>query len=281
MNRKGQSAIYIILIVVAAAAIILSFIIRTLLNFRSAAVSERSARVFSASEAGIEEALRRGLAVADFSVEVGGIKVDVTSQTLVASNFFIFPRSIKKDETVTIWLVGHIDSSTADLDNSLGQAYSGNNISVCWGTLNDPIDAAIIFTLIYKENSSGQYQIAKWAFDPSAGARSNNFDSNFSTPSFPSPCENETRFIRAVDLSSITGLAGGVILELLRIKPLYTDAKIGVVADGGAQIPAQGVERISTAQLGDVTRRSKVFQSYPSLPAIFDYAIFTTGSLTK
>lgn len=273
---QGQSAIYIILIVVAAAAIILSFIIRTLLNFRSAAVSERSARVFSASEAGIEEALRRGLAVADFSVEVGGIKVDVTSQTLMASNFFIFPRSIKKDETVTIWLVGHIDPSTADLDNSLGQAYSANNISVCWGTPGSADIAAIIVSLIYK-NGSGNYQVAKWALDPDGG-RGNNFDSNvLSGVSLPSACQNETTYAKNLDFSGITY----TILELLRIKPLYADAKIGTAAASGAQIPAQGVERISTAQLGDVTRRSKVFQSYPSLPAIFDYAIFTTGSLTK
>ncbi|MDP2671390.1 MAG: hypothetical protein Q8P13_02900 [bacterium] len=89
--------------------------------------------------------------------------------------------------------------------------------------------------------------------------------------------------------------AGSVAVDtvkvMLRIRPLYNHTAgvsrsepIGVRPQAGAALPPQGFVVESTGRTASgVTRKLRVIQPYPSLPAIFDYVLFNGSNqpLTK
>lgn len=63
--------------------------------------------------------------------------------------------------------------------------------------------------------------------------------------------------------------------QALRLTPRFGDASIAVVGPG---LPLQGFIVVSEGFFGRSTRKVKVTKTMPSMPAIFDYAIFSGAS---
>lgn len=66
---------------------------------------------------------------------------------------------------------------------------------------------------------------------------------------------------------------------IARVKVLYSDSALDV-SGLGDQLPAQGREITSRASsLDDQSRAIKVTESYPMAPSIFDYAVYSAGTI--
>ena len=243
----------VVLVMVVALTIGLSLVARTTTDIKISRQQEESARAFSAAEAGIEEALRAGVA-APMTLESGASYSTTVAE--FGGSQFTFPDEISPGEAVTLWLNGH-DGSGNLVETS---PYGGSAFTVCWQ------NGAIEVSIFYKQ--SGEYKVARSAYDPDAISHNNNFD-----PPDGVDCLNLAH-------KKTINLPGGIPL-FARLKPYYGATKIGVMASGTNNFPSQGKEIESTGTLGTITRKVKVFRSWPGPPAIFDFALFSGSNLTK
>lgn len=279
-RQRGQVLVLILLIVLIGLTIGLSITSRTLQDLRSTSVTDQSSRAFSAAEAGIEEALKSGLssgtgAFSDNKSSFSYQAVAVGGGTVP----FLFPDKIVKDNTQQIWLIEH-DTSGNLVESPI---YNGGTINVCWGdstAMNDSTPA-IEIGVVYKSGSS--YGIAKGAYDPWSSRRSNNGFGADDTG--VNNCQKGLAFKKAVNFSSL-GVPGGVILEALRLRLLYNATPISLAVEPvGASLPSQGKVISSRGQSdAGIIRKVEVYKSWPSMPALFDYVLFsgsTTNPLSK
>jgi hypothetical protein len=132
--------------------------------------------------------------------------------------------------------------------------------------------------LIYKDGTD--YKIWRGAYD--------------SEPSRATPNHFTAVVPATVDCQDTTGNYLGTTINLatispkdsttriaLRLRPFYNEADVRVVPLSGENLPAQGKIITATGTAGDTTRRVSVTQSFPSLPAIFDYALFSGTDINK
>ncbi|HJY98865.1 MAG TPA: hypothetical protein VJ227_04070, partial [Patescibacteria group bacterium] len=173
-----------------------------------------------------------------------------------------------------------------------GACFTGNRLTLCWGGDVAGISAtapALEFSLFY-EMTPGDYatvRIGRAAFDPnsSRAASSSNFDD------IDGACSGidgvEYAFEKSLNLSSLM-LPGASpdtegVLRFARIRMLYNTDRphfVGVMASGDV-FPSQGINVLSTGTAGTATRRVAVFQSWPEVPSVFDYAVFSSTGIVK
>lgn len=288
--RSGQSGeiIVVILLVMAVGLTIgLSVAGRSLTDVRLSTQIDESNRAFSAAEAGIENVLNQGLygaATGATSGTVGGSSYDVTVGTLGGStSIFTFPTAIEDGDTQTVWLVPHDANGIVET-----ATYTQNTIDICWKKENssDPVPA-LEASVLFKDVSSNTYKIMRGAFDPDTSRRSSN---GFDNVSSGSTCSgNGYDYYKQINFNSLASGIGGIslssdILIALRLRPVYTRAKIAVVPAGGAggSLPEQGKNISSTGKTGSgVTRRWNVVQTYSAPTDLFDYAVWSNTNLEK
>ncbi|MCL5411286.1 MAG: hypothetical protein M1150_00905 [Patescibacteria group bacterium] len=257
-NQSGQMLIIIVLILVVGITIALSLVSRSVTDVRLSTNTEQSNRAYTAAEAGIEDALRKiassaavGTGSASFSDS--DVKYNISE---AAGTSFGPTEAVKKD-----------DVSQLDLKN-----YTGNSVNISWHTSSDSTPAAIVASFIYK--TSSEYTVQKWAFN-----------------------DNSTYPTRVIGFADVSGGRGGgytynTTLTLpahqasepnfLRVRPLFGDTHIQFSSDNMyVNLPVQGYEITATGSAGSSERTVKVFKSKPALPSIFDYVLFSGGSLSK
>lgn len=274
--NKGQALLIVLLITLVGLTVGLSVVSRSLTNIKISTQTEESDRAFAAAEAGVEEALRLGSAPPAGTVGDASYTVQL-NQVGGGIAPFLFPTKITKDEVASIWLVNHRD------DGSLEETplYPANGtISVCWGenTTLDDSTPAIKADIIYKVGSD--YKIGRGVYDPKRD-RENSFEDVTNKSGGNCAAEGKTQAFRKDIKFSDLGIPGGAILELLRLRVFYNETTVAVAPLGGASLPLQGKMVESTGTLGGISRKIKVFESYPSLPPIFDYVLFSGEDLIK
>lgn len=289
-KEKGQAVLVLILIMVIALTIGLSVASRLTTDIKISTQIEESQRAFSAAEAGIEYALSANLSAGQSEQKtIGNTSYAVrVSQIGGSSSPILFPASLESDEAYQIWFVNPEDLNT--------EVYNSNSIRILWGN-PDPNWAAaeninktpaIQVIIVYKDGSL--YKFGKFALDPRTD-RGNNFCyptgancsgvSNFKTDGSEEIEGQKAQFSADLDLSRFRGASK--ILQLLRFKLLYstTPQLAGIKPLGNGVLPVQGKEIKSTGVSGKMTREVKVFEFNPSLPAIFDFSLFSAGSIEK
>lgn len=282
-STSGQALIVILLVLAVAATVVLSLISRTVTDVAITNKEKESSRAFSAAEAGIEEALVGGPATTTlpggetYTVAVGAVGEGATE--------FVWPQEILAGDTVPLWFVSHSgDGSLTCADN---RCFTGASFKVCWGregTLSgDSQTPAIEVVVIYK-TSAGAYLVGRVALDPNFTRRSSNkFDAESGSCTLAGQAFPFGKTINFADLgipSSVYDTAGG--LQTARIRLLYNTATSHPVAFGGtSSFPSQGKRLTSTGTSGEATRKVEVFQGFADLPPVFDFVLFTGGSLTK
>lgn len=270
--ESGQALLIILLVMTVGLTIGLSSVGRSSTDIKISTQMENSSRAFAAAEAGIEAALK-GEAAADCT--------NPANYTLIGNSKYCFSSAgagggsrfsvsgIGIGDTYTIWLVEH----NADGTLNPGTYYNSNKINVCWGpktTGGTPPSMEI--TLVYQQtNASGPIKVFRGAYNPPSVTRSNNF-SLVGTEN----CGLGFTYGQKFDYSSVSPFKPYV----LRLRPFYGEANIGIEADG-SNLPTQGTNITSTGTSGETTRKVMVTRTYPALPAIFDYILFSGGSLTK
>lgn len=280
-KQKGQTLLVIVLIMAVLLTVGLAVVSRSITDIQISRQEEESAIVFSAAEAGIEEALKRGSASGPHKVstKLGEITTTVTETPLGGGTKFIFPGGgVVAGQTQTLWLVGH------DADGNLAPSvyYRGNQLQVHWGNANVGIGdttPAIEISLIYEEG--GLFKVARWTGDPFTTRTPPN---KFDLPDIGSfPIGGTTfRFRKTIGLP----VGAGIVPYALRMKFFYSQPvvrhSLGVLAVGvGNDLPKAGKCYQATANYQGNTRRVEQCQFYKAPPGIFDYVLYSATDLVK
>lgn len=298
--RSGQALIITLLVLSVGATIVLSLLSRTVTDVAITTKERESSRAFSAAEAGIEAALL-GNSAGTYDVVPGTPtegQYKIESSGSGASNEFPSPGKIAAGDIFPVWFVSH-DPVTGNLvcnPPSLPCFYDDTapyEITVCWGdsgTLNNTdttpaIEVSIISVNPNNPNPYSTIQVARGAYDPNPSrSPPNEFDLATTTSctigganyAFRQVVNFQTLGIPGVSYRNPNGL------QTMRIRLLYnTDKPHPVGVSAGTVLPAQGTIITSEGKAEESTRKIRVFQIYPDLPPIFDFAIFSTGSLQK
>lgn len=257
-KSEGQALLIILLIMAVALTIGLSVISRSITDIKISQQTEEAARAFSAAEAGIEEALVGTGTTFGGTFETTGAKFETKKAGFPpeGTTEFVFPQELTIDDPQTLYLAEYNEA-----DGTLTRYYTAGTIDVCWGD-----NAAIEVSIYYQD--AGVYKVARAVVDP-VGDR---------TPGSDSPSGQCAGLEHKKTLSLPSG--ANITLLFLRLRVLYANAKVGVNADAaGGTLPSQGNRIESTGTAGTATRKVEVVRFHPAPPAIFDFAIYSGGSL--
>jgi len=296
-RKKGQVIIVILLILVVVLTVGLSIATRTVTDIKLSQQTEMSQRAFNAAEAGVESVLSgQSSGTGGSYVTVGSgttaPSYNVSVQTVGGSNSpFIFNQPIVKDDTQQIWFVGHNPDNSFNLADP--DTFKSKDLYVYWGNNGQsanntspvsPTTPALEVSVIY-EDATG-FKTSRGAYDPNVNrATVNNFISSVDIAG--NYTNSKLQFRKQIDLSTapfnISGIGTTTTLYALRLRLLYNDVPqlLGAQpANVSDKFPVQGRLISSTGNSGNVYRKVEVFESYPSLPPIFDYVIFNGSSNT-
>lgn len=289
LSQHGQMILVLILVLVVVLGIGLSVVQKSLVDVSTSTKVEESSRAFSAAEAGIEKALQGSAILSPFDLGNEAkiksvVKSDIPKQpeaggTQVALEY----PPLAKEEVAQVWL--------ADLyspGNPPDPFYTQNSLDVYWGQQNITDDAekpAIEIKVI--EYSGNAYTTRPFYLDShSQRARTTKF-SDVSTK-----CSNQAPITTTYgDNRSfyckwpLEGLNSRLIL--LRARILYSSKSqpFAVAAVGtcgkDCSIPIQAKILTSIGTSGETQRKVSVFRLDKVVPYYFDYAIFSSGDLSK
>lgn len=272
--KKGQVLLITVLVLSIAVTIALSLIGRSVTDVSMSRNMEESARAFHAAEAGIEEALRTNIQATNTSYTPGAGYASNIAVIGDTTGVYTLP-TITVGQADTVWLVGHTASNAIDESTY----YQNSTIDMCW-THSTPAPALEV-VIYYK--SGGSYLVTRGAYDPDVTARpANNFSSVTDYDNISAGCAGMTNAYRQT-----IPIPAGIPL-FMRIRPYYGNATVSIAPLGGNKLPKQGVEitSVGCTQItasgcteGGVTRKIVVRRQYAVPATVFDYSVFSQGSL--
>lgn len=263
--KSGQILILVLLIVVVALAVGLSVASRNIVNLRTSTQTKESQRAFSAAEGGVEDVLSQlstlssDPAVMTASGKTVPVQVGDLSATVIVKGSSVYESKVELGD------VGQIDLNT----------FTGAQVQVDWakGNVENSNDgpASIEITEI---NSPAPYTQTRWYFQGKARADETlgSIPAGSSTSCTPSAGYQKCILI-SMNASPV----------LLRVKPFWANTTIKVAAVGAIPLPIQtyDISSSSSANAG-VTRKVQVSRTaLPMMPAVFDYSVFSEGSIIK
>lgn len=260
-HEKGQALLIVILTMVVSLTVGLSLASRSLVNVRISQAEEESQRAFFAAEAGIEEALKSGAAIGSATNPLtlpNNARYFATVATIGGTEFEL-PGIIVKDEGGQIWLSTH---------PTYASPYLGS-VTIFWGEEGESCPNASALEISVFEGSTSSPSVRRFAVDPCT--RGNSFQ-----------VASGGGLVLGKQYRSSTTILGITSGLIMRIVPLYRSTSVAV--RGSASLPSQGklvesVGKVPTSEGKEVVRKIKVFESFPTLPTFFDYAIFGGTSL--
>lgn len=263
-KEKGQIAVLVLLVSVVGLTIGLSVASRTITGLKQEASLEATNRAFSAAEAGIEEALSKlrqltpgapfptGLLTPAGIPLEGGSSLYQIEQTGGGGSAYQVT-GLSKDDTVEI-----------KLDGSVGQ------LQIQWTTPSSSAHTALgIFTVTADGAIGEKYGLVCNETDEGIFRGFLRVDpclKNFSFGNTPSRVLLRARFMCDPSESSCTSTAS----TDLTIQP-----------GSGYSLPAQSYKVSSTGSAAGTERSVEVSESLPSLPAIFDFVLFSKTTLQQ
>ena len=268
--QSGQVLLITLLVLSVATTIALSIIGRTTLETQSTSQLEESMRAFNAAEAGIEVALKNSVE-SSITNYIPGVNYNATIADIGnATGVYQLPAKTEKGSTETIWLANHVNG-VLDEDT---QAYT-SDIDVCISS-ETPVEPALLVSVYYVD--TGIYKVKSGAYDPAPASRStpNQFSSIEGTLG---GCGNSGMYVKTGLITALGIDPAAVVLLTLRIRPVYSDATIGVNA-GTSLLPLQGnkIESTGTAPSSGIARRIIVNQEFQSASTAFDGGIYSQGT---
>lgn len=267
IRQKGQVLLITVLVLSIAVTVGLSLIGRTTTDIAISRQIEESARAFNAAEAGLEEALKTRIGRADVVVaEAEGVRYTTEVRDIGGESAVLtLPKITINGQTETIWLAP-LDANNLPLVNDAA-AYTGN-LDVCWSAdKGAALEAALLV------GTAGDYHVERYAFDENATRIGTNYFSAVGAPG--GACGDIANAYRA----TITVPVGAA---MLRVRPLYADARIAVSPQGGRVLPKQGVEVTATGTtLTGVSRKIVVKTQFAGPPAAFDYVVYSQGDFVR
>ena len=259
-SQSGQILMIAILFATIIFTIGLSITNLTTKDTKGTKLQEDASRARAAAEAGIEAALGQG---SNDSVDIGsllsgaGLSGQATVTTEATAQFTT--PLISKDAQYTFYITGY-DSSTQTVttgsfdDDMAIQRISPASAQYCSSEQKFALELTFIDATASTGGIVGRYVIDEC--DLIDGTT------------------DEYDFGATIPTSSITPDPHILIARVIAPSGSFDGAKIRIDNSGGNQFPAQGKVVTSTASVGttvdqNVTKKVKLFQSYPQLPAEF------------
>ncbi|MBI2036291.1 hypothetical protein HYT17_01565 [Candidatus Microgenomates bacterium] len=286
-KEKGQALIVVILTLLVVSVVVLAAASRSITDVKLSQTSEESARAFSAAEAGVEEAAEK--------IRAGTIIIGADNNVTLPNNANTSYVVSKQGSSNLAFLsstplAGDTDDFQTYLANKddFSGSYTGA-ICLLWGNSGTPSDSqtpAVSAVILYKNPSSVTRR--QFVIDSAASARNNFTPANNDASCLKQVLALENNltidrtfaFAHKMDIPVVDGYSP----VLLRIRLLFnkdTAHYVGIKPVSGA-LPSQGYKISSIGSSGQTARKVDVFQSYPSLPAVFDFALFNdSGTLSK
>lgn len=258
--NSGQALLIVVLIMVVGLTVTLSLVSRSIVNLKTSVDQTNSQQALAAAEAGVEQSIKNNASVLQQSFSNNASFS--TTYTQVAGNASFLANGgnlVSKNEGTYIWL------STYD-ETPWNDNFDGN-LTIYWGDSSGDINNAALEIAVISGVDPASAVIKRYAIDPAAASRGNNF-----TPVAPAdkgsfPIGSRTFRYR----SSINGIVDGL---LVRITPIYFSTYLGVL--GSVALPDQGTIITADGAAADTRRRITVFQGYPQLPAeFFPYSLLS------
>lgn len=276
-TNSGQALLIIVLVLAVVLTIGLAVVSRSITDIKISRQEEESARVFSAAEAGIEEALKQNLALdaAPLTGSIGDIDYSVSATRLSTGREFVFSQPVDAGDIQTILLVGH----STDGSINTGESYSQNTIELYWGNEGTAADQAstpaLEASIVYKQGAD--YKLARYALDPNLN-RATTFGFTQANSGSYTVSSRNLQFFK--DISVPAG--AGTIPYMLRLRLIYNTSPHFLGIKGVNQnLPVQGkcYEAMAKRSTSGITRRPQHCQFFKAPPGIFDYVLFSEGNL--
>ncbi len=279
----------IVLTMATVLTVTMSVVSRSISDVSVSTREEESLRAFSAAEAGVEDVLVSDLGVGQMVQEAvavvdGAPAASYTASITgfpVSSNKYNYPVALSAGDSATFWLKSH------DANGSLTcPCFTGTLAKVCFGKKGSYITPALEVTLLY-QNTAGGYETSRVVLDPTT-SRTPGSISTTGSCTINDGKSTDYAYSRELDFTGVSDFdltaAERNNMILMKLRFLYntdTPQILGVDVTGG-NLPAQGKRIESVGAAGDSVRKVEVYQLYPSLPSIFDSAIFArSGGLSK
>ncbi len=298
-NTSGQALLIVLLTMSIVLTVVLSVVSRSITDISVTTYEEEAQRAFDAAEAGVERSLLAGtVAIPETSIGQAKYEVAVSDQTPVKDEY-VYPTDIISGESATFWFVSHDDSGNLICDSGAGKpCFDGNQIRFCWGKPGAPGPVPAVELLLFYDDSGPpskatstpndylNVKVKRFAFDPEALARGNNFEDisgegacTVSGQGF----DYKSTEIKTNPLFPAASCSAEDCILAIKARMLYntTPQPIGVLIPGSGDLPSQGTLIQSEGVSGESTRKVSVFQSFPELPFVFDATVFSPGGITK
>jgi Tfp pilus assembly protein PilX len=269
VSESGQALVLVLLSLAVVLTIVLFILSRTVTDVSISSSESQAVSAFSAAEAGVERALVVGSAPGG-SVQVGDASY-TASVTNVASGVrsFLYPVELNSGDTVTVWL----NSQDASPD------YNGSSLRVCWGKPGTPAGSsttpAIEVSVVHGTGSN--VRVFRQVADPYQGR----------TPDNAFPDESGSLTVDGVALPFCTTLSfsGLGTRQFATVRMFYntnTSQPVGFDStSASALFPSQGIVVRSTGTSGQSNRKVEAFQSWPEVPNVFQFGVYSPSGITK
>ncbi|MDO8658023.1 MAG: pilus assembly PilX N-terminal domain-containing protein [Candidatus Levybacteria bacterium] len=288
--EKGQTLLIIVLIMVVGLTVGLAVASRSIINVRTSTEEENSQRAFSAAEAGVEQALRKGclsptgttctpILAQEFTDNMKStFNADITSVSGSSLNgnalLLNGGNPVPKDDGIDVWLVSHDSSGKPDYTNRFTA-----NMTVHWGILSDQCSSdplqntmAAIEAIVISGTVSNP-QTNRYTYDPCSSE--NGDGSRRNTNNFANAAKGNAGNIGGVTFNYKTNIhiSNGLVM---RIIPIYASTPIGIDANNQQLLPSQGNKIDSIGTSGLTKRKVIYYKGYPALPVeFFQYILFS------
>ena len=254
-TQAGQVLLATLMILAVVITVVFTAVFTARTSTQTTKLEQESQRALAAAEAGVQAALQKGgdinfgqESLADFDDYTGG----VTVSTDTTDNAFTAP-AMEQDEMYTFYMGAYAPGTPPTIAPSANES-----LTICFGSGSSTpaLDIALI------KDGASTNRVLRYAVDPN-GRISN------ASPGTTGCAENgnftHSYTIPAADISTNT--------KLLAVRILYTQGKLFFHRQT-TPLPAQGFTVESTATTSDtnITKKVRVFESYPQLlPEAFSF----------
>jgi len=270
---EGQVLLIILLVISVLLVVGLSIVSRSVTDIKISQQSQEAARALWIAQAELEKAIKANASIGTTRDEGLNVEYSVVKSD-ISGGEFIFPEKTNANESVTLWLVPHSETTgeiVAPATPAEYQARLPRKVSLYWAETGKP---ALEATLIYK-NAAGNFLFRRYVFD-----------SDFTR------ADTQTYFTRAsiIGCAPIKGktlsfcsgkidFPANTIPYLLRLRLLFTATPqfIGAKSEDGKDFPVQGscFDAMAKVSESGVTRRLSECRLWQTTPPIFDYLLFS------
>ena len=271
--ENGQALVLVLLSLAVVLTIVLFILSRSITDVAVSSNESQSVSAFSAAEAGVEQALVVGSAPSG-PTQVGDATYNAqVSNVARGATSFIYPVDLNSGDTLTLWL--HSQDSSPN--------YTGRNIKICWGkqgtSSNSATTPAIELSLLYETtaNNPATARVFRAAYDPSGSRR---VSDNFANVD-GGRCTVQGQTFQFQKTINISGLSNPQYAVIRMFYNTNAASPIAFDSTNASVFPSQGIKVDSAGTAGQSSRKVEVFQSWPEVPGVFQYGLYSPSGITK